>query len=126
LYVENQYGCKDSASTLIEVDQEHTFYMPNAFRPYIDKWYYPKGIGIETDNYKFTIYDRWGEPIFETTEYPEGTDKVDRLGRIEGGWNGKYNNTKELVQSGVYVWLVQIKDVSGYMHEYSGIVNVIR
>ena len=126
LYVENQYGCRDSASTLIQVDQEHTFYMPNAFRPHVDKWFYPKGIGIETGNYKFTIYDRWGEPIFETTEFPAGTDKVDRLGNIEGGWNGRFNNDKKLVQAGVYVWIVEIKDVNGYMHEYSGTVNVIR
>jgi len=126
LYVTNQYGCSDSTFTTIRVEQEHTFYMANAFRPNIDKWYYPKGIGIETKNYKFTIYNRWGEIIFETSDYPEGTDKVDRLGDIEGGWNGKFKNTGKYVQDDVYVWLVEILDVNGYMHEYSGIVNVIR
>ena len=126
LYVTNQYGCVDSTSGLIQVEQEHTFYMPNAFRPNLDKWFYPKGIGINTGNYKFTVYNRWGEPIFETKEYPEGTDQVDRLGTIEGGWNGKYNNTGKYVQDGVYVWIVELEDVNGYMHEYSGVVNVIR
>ena len=126
LFVTNQYGCSDSTYKTVEVKQEHTFYMPNAFRPHIDKWFYPKGIGIQSDNYKFTIYDRWGEIIFETTEMPAGTDKVDRLGEIEGGWNGKYFNNGSLVQAGVYIWLVEIEDASGYIHEYSGTVNVIK
>ena len=126
LYVTNQYGCRDSVGGLVKVEQEHTFYMPNAFRPHIDKYYYPKGIGIEATNFKFTIYDRWGEPIYESNELPEGHNQVDRLGLVEGGWNGKYLNVGKYVQSGVYVWLVQLEDINGYLHEYSGIVNVIR
>jgi len=126
LAVINNKGCVDTVYNNIEIYDEHRFYMPNAFRPNQDHWYYPKGIGIEKEGYYFAIYDRWGEIIFETTDYPIGTDQVDRLGEIEGGWNGKYLNTGKLVQNDIYIWYVTIVDVNGYQREYSGWVNVIR
>jgi len=126
LAVVNNKGCVDTVYNNIEIYDEHRFYMPNAFRPNQDHWYYPKGIGIEEEGYYFAIYDRWGEIIFETTDYPIGTDQVDRLGEIEGGWNGKYLNNAKLVQADLYVWYVTLVDVNGYQREYSGWVNVIR
>ena len=126
LAVMNNKGCTDTVYNNIEIYDEHRFYMPNAFRPLQDNWFYPKGIGIIEDGYHFSIYNRWGEIIFETTEYPEGTDVVDRKGEIEGGWNGKYMNTKKLVQTDIYVWYVTLVDINGYSHEYAGWVNVIR
>jgi gliding motility-associated-like protein len=101
-------------------------YFPNAFTPESGRgnnYFYPKGVGADTQGYKMTIYDRWGEPIFETTDLPTGFNE---RYEVEGGWNGRYRNKGAVVQNGVYTWVVQIRDVNGINHEYSGTVTVIR
>ena len=120
------HGCIDSAYLPIRIDDHFTIYFPNAFTPGAggnNNYFYPKGIGADTEGYKMTIYDRWGEVIFETSELPNGySDRYE----VPGGWNGRYQNNGEYVQNGTYTYLVQIKDVNGVPHEYAGPVTVIR
>ena len=59
------------------------------------------------------IYTRWGESIYSTTN-------------IEEEWNGKYNNSGEECQLGVYVYYIEVKDIFGEIHKYEGQVNLIR
>ena len=42
--------------------------------------------------YKFWIYNRWGELVFETTD-------------LNRGWNGTYKGLPQ--NSGVFVWMCQ-------------------
>jgi gliding motility-associated-like protein len=46
-------------------------------------------------NYRFQIFNRYGNLVFETSE-------------LNKGWNGKLNNT--LQPGGVYVWIVEYKN----------------
>lgn len=129
LIVQTQYGCSDSTTGTIEVKEAHTFYAPTAFcpfSPYQNRYFYPKGIGIDKEDYHLYIFYRWGELIFETDIYPEGTDKVNDVGNEAGGWNGRYMNTGDYVKVGTYTWYVTCKDVNGQQHEYVGAVTVIR
>jgi hypothetical protein len=122
----SKHGCIDTADIKIRVDDHFVIYFPNAFTPESGRgnnYFYPKGVGADTQGYRMTIYDRWGEPIFETTELPLGFNE---RYEVPGGWNGRYMNKGDVVQNGIYTWLVQIKDVNGINHEYSGTVTVIR
>jgi len=119
-------GCTDTVSQQFIVRPEHTFFAPTAFAPNTgvgNNFFYPKGVGFDPKNYHLYIFDRWGQTIFETTEYPEGTDDITE---VEGGWNGKYKNTGDFVPIGTYTWLIKYKDVNGGFHEEVGPVTVIR
>ncbi|MCO6501049.1 MAG: PKD domain-containing protein, partial [Vicingus serpentipes] len=114
LYVENQFGCKDSAAKPVVVKDVYTFYAPNSFTPDgdgINDVFLPQGHAIDEDEYTLYIFDRWGELIHETHDYYEG-------------WNGTYKGTP--VQIDTYVWKVDLQDIFGVNHKYIGRVSVVR
>ena len=126
LIVVSDKGCKDTAWTKIQIYPETTFYPPTAFTPgsgYGNEYFYPKGIGISDKGYHMYIYDRWGELIYESDVKPAGTDQ---RYEVEGGWNGRFNNTGNYVPAGVYVWLIEFKNAMGEKKRRSGTVTVIR
>jgi PKD repeat protein len=140
LLVVSSNGCIDTVIKTIKVNDVFTLWAPTAFYPGTgvgDGYFYPKGNGFDPRNYYLAIYDRWGQIIFETTEYPEGTsmrpDDVRTQGNsdenwLPGGWNGgKNNDINKLVPIGTYTWYckVRAKD-SGDLHEETGPVTVIR
>ena len=119
-------GCSDSVSHPIVIREETTFYAPSAFSPgsgFQNNYFYPKGVGIDEDNYQLIIYDRWGEVIYETDVYPEGTHAKSE---VASGWNGKWNNSGDYVKVGVYTWYCKFKTVYGEERDATGAVTVIR
>jgi gliding motility-associated-like protein len=112
LYVENIYGCSSQIEKLVEIKPVFSFYVPNAFTPDNDGDNDTfKGKGVNIDEYNMMIFDRWGEKIFETEI-------------LEEGWDGYYQNS--LVQNGVYVYKIKIKDVLGENHNYIGSVTLLK
>jgi len=136
LFAESQFGCKDTVTKVLRVNDEYTLYAPDAFSPGQDgrnDYFYPVGHGLDgTKEYKLVIHDRWGMVVFDTDVMPYGTDK--RVGDFrpedvpedQRGWNGRYQNVGEYVQNDIYTWSVRVIDVNGVAHEAAGRVNVIR
>ncbi len=115
LVVTSEHMCSDTASGLVRIVDEITFYMPNRFSPNNDNMnetFRPYGNGLLSEGYRLTIYDRWGSPIFETNE-------------LEKGWDGRAGGNK-IVQNGVYTYVVKYIDINKVPHEESGTVNLIR
>ncbi len=127
LKVKTVHSCTDSANILIRVNDFFQIYFPDAFTPESgllgNNYFYPKGVGAKENNFSMSIYNRWGEPIFQTTEFPKGFSSTEQ---IEGGWNGRYNNTGDYVQNDLYVWRVRIMDNFMVLREFTGTVTVIR
>jgi gliding motility-associated-like protein len=92
LWVSNQFGCNDSITKSIRLNPDllNVFHIPNSFTPNDDQINdtFKPIFNIAPLDYKFTIYNRWGDEIFVTKDYNEG-------------WNGLYQNN--LVSRGVYV-----------------------
>jgi len=89
----NVYG-KSSSNTFC-VLLEPIIYVPNIFTPNddnINDVFKPILTFVSPENFKFTIYNRWGEIIFETSDPKEG-------------WNGKIKNKK--CKEGVYYYKIQ-------------------
>ncbi len=91
--VTNAFGCMDTTTRYVIVKPSHTFYVPTAFTPNEDglnETFKPQG--YEIDNFSMSIFNRWGELVFSTTD-------------ITKGWNGTYNNV--MSEPGVYTWRIQ-------------------
>ena len=69
--------------------------------------------GIDMYAYHLTIFNRWGEIVFESFNY-------------EFGWNGTYGD-QGLVEDGVYVWQIEFKEtMSDKRHTHRGHVTVLK
>ena len=103
LTVYSQQGCVDTITKNIEIVDDHRIYFPNAINlrsPGNDE-FYPIGVGVDEDNYQMTIYNRWGEMIFQTRDWYTH-------------WQGRYDMDKgDYVPQGVYTYVVKLRDKYG-------------
>lgn len=104
--------CVDSKQSKVLVEPLFTFYIPNAFTPDANgrnDRFFPQGEGYES--YSMTVFNRWGEVIFQ------GVDGA-------GGWDGRYKGAD--VPNGAYVYLIKVTDWTGEQHLHSGKVMLVR
>ena len=84
----------------VELCPNDIFYIPNSFTPDGDEhnnlWLPILTSGFDPFNYNMTIFDRWGEVIFETNNAYEG-------------WDGTYNN--QMVPTGIYTWRMTLHSI---------------
>lgn len=114
LEVTDQNGCMGTVSHQAVVYPQLTFFMPTAFTPNWDKLngvLKPVGRYITDDMFEFMVFDRWGKLIFESFD-------------PEVGWDGTVNG--EPVASGVYTWMVQVRDETGRPLVKKGTVLLFR
>lgn len=111
--VENQYGCRDTASHIVRVIPQTTLYIPNTFTPDNNDYnnvFFP--VVYDAMNYEFDIYNRWGELIFHSTKPREG-------------WDGSYKN--KICQDGTYTYKLRYTDIeSNETFIVTGFVNLLR
>ncbi len=116
LTVYSQQGCVDTITKNIEIVDDHRIYFPNAINlrsPGNDE-FYPIGVGVDEDNYQMTIYNRWGEMIFQTRDWYTH-------------WQGRYDMDKgDYVPQGVYTYVVKLRDKYGKDYTYAGTVTVFK
>lgn len=116
LFAENAWGCRDSFSMTIIINDIFTFYIPNAFSPNGDEnndVFMPYGISVDPDFYDMKIYDRWGKLVFHTSEFNTPWD-----GTVAG-------ISRKEKMTAVYSYEITIKDYSGLIHEYRGKVTLL-
>ena len=90
---------RKGSTSILWIRHIFTFFAPTAFTPDGDKVkdaFVVKGNGIDPQSFKMDIFDRWGEQVFETTDFIKGWD-----GRIKDGKKG---------ETGEYTWFIIFKD----------------
>ena len=101
LTVTNAAGCKASDAVAVQLlCSESRVHIPDAFSPNNDgknDLFTIKGQGIRNVAY-LRIYNRWGELLFERSNF--------EVGDLNGAWNGKYKG--QLVPSGSYVYFAEM------------------
>lgn len=114
LRVTDEAGCVDSATILVRIFKVNPqIFVPSAFTPNNDglnDLVRPIAVGIERIEY-FTIYNRWGQMVFNTTVNGEG-------------WDGKIAGKPQ--DSNTFVWLVKAVDYLGNPVFQKGTVTLIR
>lgn len=110
LTVYNNIGCPNTVyHELIVLPIENTF-VPSAFSPNNDGENDLLFVRGYAQAMYFSVYDRWGKKVFETTNQSQG-------------WDGKFNN-KSVVE-GVYMWYLQTS-YNGNNKVYKGDVSLFR
>ncbi|MCB9223017.1 MAG: gliding motility-associated C-terminal domain-containing protein [Crocinitomicaceae bacterium] len=109
--------CMDQISQQIIIKDEIIFYVPNVFTPdgdMFNEMFQPVFTsGFDPFDFHLTIFNRWGEVIFESFN----ADK---------GWNGHYGH-QGLVEDGVYVWQIEFKEsMTDKHHTHRGHVTVLK
>lgn len=116
LIVTHPQGCKDSLTKYLDFVPEVRWFMPNAFTPNGDgqnDGFFGKGYLDGATNFSMTIWNRWGEMVFETTSPTEE-------------WNGRKMNTGGMSPEGVYVYLVSFTGPRGQKQEFKGFATLLR
>ena len=117
LYAYNNVGCVDSMTQIVTIVDVLTFYIPNGFTPDGDEFnqafapvFYS---GVDPFNFHMTIFDRWGNVLFESYNK-------------DFGWPGTYGD-HGLVEDGVYIWQIEFKEtMSDKKHTFNGHVTVLK
>lgn len=109
-------GCSRSISSVITIEEDLIFFVPNAFTPNADQnnnYFEPvMTSGFEADSYEFTVFNRWGELVFQSND-------------IEVGWDGTYQN--RVAPTGIYTWIITFTDaVTDKKYRYDGSMNLLR
>jgi len=115
LSADNGDGCIDTTCNYIDVTPLFTIYVPNAFTPNgsknINDVFVPVIRGELEGTYTFSIFNRWGEQVFETNN-------------LDVGWDGTFKD--RMAPVGVYVWTVVIeRDEGGKNRRFVGHVTLL-
>lgn len=116
VYEQTELGCKGKTLEIgvlaIENDFEIVLDIPNVFTPNEDNKndYFTIGYNYPPENYKITIFNRWGNTVFETHD-------------IKYSWDGRISG--EYCTPGVYYYVIQYQN-KGNIETKNGFLHVFR
>ncbi len=116
LIVTHPSGCTDTISKLLDVEPLLTYFLPNAFTPNFDGLndeFKGKGNMFGMSDFTMTIWNRWGERVFETRDPNEA-------------WNGRIDNTGSMAIDGVYVYHVTFTGPRNKPYSFKGFATLIK
>lgn len=114
LIVTNEIGCQDSTSKTIEIKNIDLF-VPNSFTPNgdgINDQFIPIMNSVSSEEYSMTIYNRWGEIIFQTND-------------IHQGWDGMHQGVLVPINSS-YSYFIRYTNENGKSFQKTGTIHVIQ
>lgn len=114
LRVSTANGCFAYAVDSIRIGPDITVFIPNAFTPNgfgesMNNRFFVVADGFDT--FEITIFNRWGERMYYSTDIAEG-------------WDGMYKGLE--AQQDVYVYVVRVKSLAGKEFEYYGTITLLR
>ena len=103
-----------SKPTIINLEEDPSWFLPNAFTPNNDgenDVFIPVWNNVEMK--RFEVFSRWGEKVYALTS------------NAADGWDGKTKNGED-AEPGTYVWQVDVIDAEGKTISRSGAITLIR
>ncbi len=101
-------------SLVLEIQENNYISLPNVFTPNADgvndEINFKEAFGIM--NFNFKLYSRWGEVVYESNDYTKS-------------FVGK-NNNGNLLNEGVYFYLLTAEYKDGYKQQLKGFIQLIR
>ncbi len=116
---DTDFGCSASDTVAIAVQRCRHIYIPNIFSPDAaganDRFTVFSGPCVSLVR-SMRVFDRWGNLVFERTDFPPNEPAMGWDGRV----SGKYLN------SGVFTYLIETELLDGFRQRYSGDVMLMR
>jgi gliding motility-associated-like protein len=109
-------NCTDTITRTVDIMPAVMLQLPNAFTPNNDAkndFFTVSGSFDGLFDYNMSIWNRWGEKVYETTD-------------IRIGWNGLKNNSGEESPQGIYVYKVIYSTGRGDRQVQEGHVTLLR
>jgi gliding motility-associated-like protein len=109
-------NCPDTITRTVDIMPAVMLQLPNAFTPNNDAkndFFTVSGSFDGLFDYNMSIWNRWGEKVYETTD-------------IRIGWNGLKNNSGEESPQGIYVYKVIYSTGRGDRQVQEGHVTLLR
>jgi gliding motility-associated-like protein len=118
--IEDTSGCFAADTTMIMVSTDFPFFVPNVFAPEssnIQNTIFRPFVThkVQKINY-MRIFNRWGALVYERKYFPTVDESV--------GWDGRFKG--KMLDSGVYVFLLEMEFINGDVRRYSGDVTLVR
>jgi gliding motility-associated-like protein len=118
LIATSEAGCVDSTSMPISYQELLIYYVPNAFTPDADEHnqlFTPVFTsGFSPDNFEMTIFNRWGELVWQSFDHNEG-------------WDGSFGLNGSNAPVGTYIWVISFKPKDNDDKlKITGFVNLLR
>ena len=118
--IENSNGCIVSESISFRVQRILGVYAPNAFSPNDDfsndRFTVYAQDGVIENIINLSIYDRWGNQVFEKEDFPANDENF--------GWNGEFRG--ENLAPDVYIFKAYLLLVNGERQLISGDLTLLR
>ena len=112
----SQNGCTDTAQALLDVEPINTYFLPNAFSPNDDGLndeYMGTGILKGIRAFSMTIWNRWGEKVYESNN-------------PTSGWNGQVASDGQPAPKGIYHCQVEYITARGERQEVESAITLLR
>ncbi len=114
-----QEGCSDSDALDVIVKPQITVFIPNSFTPNNDGIndifsVYGNDQVVQVRN--LAIYDRWGNALYSRSDL--------QINDPSAGWDGTFRD--DVMDPGVYIYVVEVELIDGSVRLYKGDVTVVR
>jgi gliding motility-associated-like protein len=112
--VTNEFGCTDSLTLDLRVNDGFNLFIPNSFSPDGDGMNdFFKVFGQDIKSFSMRVYSRWGQLLYSSNDY-------------ESGWDGTTRLNDESLSSGAYFYMIQVTDIYGNSKNVEGMFTIYR
>jgi gliding motility-associated-like protein len=116
--VTDQNGCRASDQVLIQVIVPRKVYVPTAFSPNGDSVNDLLLVHGQNESraLTFRVYDRWGEMVYEATNFDFNDENI--------GWDGNFRG--QPMNPAVFVWVLEAEFADGHTEVFRGNTTLVR
>ncbi|MCB9313343.1 MAG: gliding motility-associated C-terminal domain-containing protein [Lewinellaceae bacterium] len=114
-----QEGCSDTDALEVIIKTRGNIFIPNSFTPNndgINDVFSIFGNDQVLSIRNLAIFDRWGNALYSRSDLP--------INDPSAGWDGTFRD--EVMDPGVYIYVVEVELVNGEVQLYKGDVTVVR
>lgn len=110
----NEFDCRDTSFIDVRIDYGYKVFIPSAFTPNDDGLNDRFQVyGEDVKDFSLNIFNRWGQLLYSSYD-------------MENGWDGRTRLSENVVDGGLYIYAIKIKDKNGLDYTYKGEVTVLR
>jgi len=118
--IEDTSGCLALDTIEIIVSRDFPFYTPNVFAPKSknaqNAIFRPFVTNKVNNINSVKVFNRWGDLVYERNDFPIGDET--------SGWDGTFNG--KLLNTGVFVFSIEVEFIDGRVELFSGDVTLLR